>query len=145
MAIHLVDVNILIALAWPSQEHHRIVSDWFASAAENGWATCPLTQCGFVRISSNPKFIPNAVSPLEAVSLLREMTSHRKHSFWPDAMQIMDAEYFGRFNITGHRQITDAYLLGLTILNGGKFVTLDRGVASLVKSSTDRAHVVIID
>jgi hypothetical protein len=104
-----------------------------------------VTQCGFVRISSNPKVIRSAVSPLEAVSMLQEMSNHKNHVFWPDTLGLADTKYFGRFNITGYRQITDAYLLGLAILNGGKLVTLDRGIASLVKSPTDRQNVLIIE
>jgi toxin-antitoxin system PIN domain toxin len=144
MPIHLLDVNILIALAWPIQEHHKIATDWFMAPSQNGWATCPMTQCGFVRISSNPKFIPSAVSPFEAVSLLQEMMNHKNHVFWPDTLSVADTKYFGRFNITGHRQITDAHLLELTIRNGGKLATMDRGIESQLKSPTDRQNLVII-
>ena len=70
MAVALLDINVLVALAWPNHEHHDISHRWFAAHAAAGWATCPLIQCGFVRISSNPKIIANAVKPDDAIALL---------------------------------------------------------------------------
>jgi len=79
-----LDVNMLIALAWPSHIHHGPAHAWFAANAVRGWATCPLTQCGFVRISSNPGIIPEAVTPQAALDLLRQIVANKHHAFWPD-------------------------------------------------------------
>ena len=144
MAIHLLDVNVLVALAWRTHEHHQVAADWFANAADDGWATCPMTQCGFVRISSNPKIIHKAVSPMQAVALLQEMLKNKNHVFWEENISLTDTKYFGRFTITGHRQITDAYLLELAIRNGGRIATLDRGIPLLANSPADRESVVLI-
>ncbi len=131
MKIGLLDVNMLIALAWPSHVHHRQAQDWFVKHAPHGWATCPLTQCAFVRISSNPKIIPDAVTPREALALLEQTVRMSTHRFWPDDATILDPHVPSAL-LVGHRQVTDAYLLGLAIRQGGRLVTLDRGVAALL-------------
>jgi toxin-antitoxin system PIN domain toxin len=122
---------MLIALAWPSHVHHREAHAWFAANRSAGWATCPLTQCAFVRVSSNPRIIPEAVTPIEALALLKEMVSLEHHVFWPDDVPFHDGPAPTKL-LAGHRQVTDAYLLGLSIRRKGKLVTLDRGVAALL-------------
>ena len=128
----LLDINLLIALAWPSHVHHRPAHAWFAANASSGWATCPLTQCGFVRISSNPKIIPEAVAPQQALSLLEEIVNHPHHVFWPEDVPLVGEEAVPTQLRFGHRQVTVAYLLALAIHNQGRLATLDRGIAGLV-------------
>ena len=129
--VSLLDVNMMIALAWPSHVHHRAAHAWFAKNASQGWATCPLTQCGFVRISSNAKIIPEAVTPRDALALLNEIVKQATHSFWEDDIGILD-EHIPSEYLVGHRQITDAYLLGLAIRHRSRLVTLDRGLSALL-------------
>lgn len=131
MSVGLLDVNMLVALAWPSHVHHRQAHAWFAVNQSAGWATCPLTECAFVRVSSNPKIVPEAVTPAEALALLREMISLKHHVFWPDDIPFHRAPVPTEL-LAGHRQVTDAYLLGLCIRHKGKLVTLDRNVAALL-------------
>ncbi|MFO7534619.1 MAG: TA system VapC family ribonuclease toxin [Kiritimatiellia bacterium] len=143
MKVSLLDVNMLIALAWPSHVHHRQAHGWFSQNAARGWATCPLTQCAFVRISSNPKIIPEAVMPAEALALLRQMVGLKTHTFWKDEIGILDKSVPSAL-LVGHRQITDAYLLGLAIRHDGRLVTLDGGVADLLPPGSphrDALHV----
>jgi uncharacterized protein len=128
----LLDVNVLIAMAWPTHRAHAKVRDWLGRHANDGWATCPLTQSAFVRILSNPAFSPNALTPADALALLRANLQHSAHRFWPDEISLIDAlERFSK-RLSGHRQVTDAYLLGLAIHKKGKFVTMDRGVQALL-------------
>ena len=144
MSVGLLDVNVLIALAWPSHVHHRHAHAWFAANQSTGWATCPFTQCAFVRVSSNSRIIPEAVTPMAALALLREMVSLPHHSFWPDDVPFCK-ETVPTELLVSHGQITDAYLLGLSIRNRGKLVTLDRGVAALLpKESPHRAALEIL-
>ena len=142
MSVGLLDVNMLIALAWPSHVHHREAHAWFAANRSGGWATCPLTQCAFVRVSSNPKIIPEAVTPMEALALLKEMVSLEHHVFWPDDVPF-DRELAPTELLVGHRQVTDAYLLGLSIRHKGKLVTLDRSVAALLPPRS--AHLDVLE
>lgn len=143
MKVGLPDVNMLIALAWPSHVHHHDAQAWFVEQASTGWATCPLTQCGFVRISSNAKIIPEAVAPREALSLLGEIVRHKNHVFWPDDIGIVDPHVPSSF-LVGHRQVTDAYLLGLAIHRGGRLVTLDAGISSLLPTRSPHREALCI-
>jgi uncharacterized protein len=141
VSVGLLDVNVLIALAWPSHVHHGPAHRWFAANQSAGWATCPLTQCAFVRVSSNPKIIPEAVEPLEALALLKQVVSHAHHVFWADDLALHDATVATEF-LVGHRQVIDAYLVGLAIHHQGKLVTLDRGVTALLpRGSPNRSGV----
>jgi len=126
----LLDTNVLIALVWPSHSAHLRAQHWFAKNATQGWATCPMTQCGFVRVSSNPAFSPQAPSSAEALALLRANLNHPAHSFWPDDLDLRPTSNFAAEHLTGHQQVTDAYLLSLAIRHQGKLATLDRGIAA---------------
>ena len=144
MTVNLLDVNMLIALAWPSHVHHEVALDWFTKNVSTGWASCPLTQCAFVRISSNPKIIPEAVTPREALALLGEIVSQPTHTFWQDDIEVLD-EHVPTSFLVGHRQVTDAYLLGLAIQNNGRLVTLDNGISSLLPTRSphrDALHII---
>lgn len=136
--IGLLDVNMLIALAWPSHVHHRHAQAWFSAHASAGWATCPATQCAFIRISANRKIIPEAVTPQEALSLLRQVVALKSHTFWADDISILDDAVPASL-LVGHRQVTDAYLLGLAIHRGGRLVTLDAGLSSLLPPGSPHA------
>lgn len=130
----LLDLNVLVALVWPSHVHHENAHRWFAEERHGPWATCPLTQCGLVRISSNPGIIPEAVSCDQALQLLQVMTGHPDHVFWPDDLDLSQTEVSLPW-ITGHRQVVDAYLIGLADRNDGELVTLDRRLKNSVASS----------
>ena len=138
---YLLDTNLLIALLWPSHERHDLVLKWFTRHRAKGWATCPLTQAGFVRIVSNPAFSRDAVQPREAIHVLSANTAAKDHAFWPDDVPFAEAVAFAGVRLVGHQQVTDAYLLGLAIRRGGVLVTLDHHIAVLtaLKSSERKA------
>lgn len=136
MKPYLLDTNLLIALLWPSHVHHGLTLRWFARHRGKGWATCPLTEIGFVRIVSNPAFSRDAVTPREAASLLSANTAARDHQFWPDALPFVDAAAAAGLRLVGHQQVTDAYLLGLALEHGGALATLDDRIAALIGSRT---------
>lgn len=132
MTAFLLDVNVLVALMWPAHESHAHVQDWFARHARRGWATSPLTQAAFVRLVSNPAFSPDAVGPQEAINLLAANLRHRHHRFWADDLTLAEATKRFRGKLVGHRQISDAYLLGLAIHRKGKLATMDRAILALL-------------
>ncbi|NUM55079.1 MAG: VapC toxin family PIN domain ribonuclease [Candidatus Hydrogenedentes bacterium] len=142
MSVALLDVNVLLALAWPSHVHNRYARTWFKSHRSAQWATCPLTQCAFIRISSNPKILAEACDPADAIALLRRFTSLDNHVFWSDAVPLTAPAVPAEL-LVGHRQVVDAYLLGLASHFGGKFVTFDRAVSALVP--TDSPHQQILE
>lgn len=131
MTAYLLDVSVLVALAWPEHNHHSIARGWFLRESAKGWATCPLVEAGFVRILSNPSFSRKSVSVAEAVEALRTSLADKSHQFWPDSINFPEASELLATPITGHQQITDAYLVALAIRRKGKLATLGRGVARL--------------
>jgi toxin-antitoxin system PIN domain toxin len=143
--ISLLDVNVLVALAWPNHVHHEVAHRWFRKARSEGWATCPLTQTGFVRVSSNDRVLPGARSPIEAITLLEKMTRVPGHVFWSDDTSICASRFVSRKRLVGYRQVADAHLLALALRRGGRLATFDRGVLEIVPDSipADRAACVI--
>ena len=143
---YLLDTNLLIALLWPSHERHGLAVKWFTRHRAKGWATCPFTQAGFVRIVSNPAFSRDAVQPREAIQILSANTASKDHALWTDEVPLADAVAFAGLRLMGHQQVTDAYLLGLAIRRGGVLATLDQRIASLTepKSAERRALEIIV-
>jgi uncharacterized protein len=141
----LLDVNVLVALLWPPHEAHARAQRWFAHNAHQGWATCAMTETGFVRIVSNPAFSQRAVSPRDALQVLSGSLNHPAHRFWTEDIGITEAlAHFGR-RVLGHQQITDAYLLGLAIHKKGRLATLDAGLPSLLpEPSVARTRLVLL-
>jgi toxin-antitoxin system PIN domain toxin len=131
-AVFLLDFNVLIAMAWPTHRAHEKVQAWLARHARAAWATCPLTQIGFVRILSNPAFSPNALTAAHALALLNANIGHPGHRFWADDISFIKALALLNLRLAGHQQTTDAYLLGLAIHKKGKLATMDRAVLTLL-------------
>ena len=126
----LLDLNLLTALFWPSHEHHAVAHDWFNQRRVDKWATCPLTQLGFVRLVSNPAFSRDALSVRDALTLLLKNLEHPGHVFWSadrDAASLTPMVP----SLRGHQQVTDAYLLALAHHHGGLVATFDRGLGDL--------------
>jgi toxin-antitoxin system PIN domain toxin len=127
----LLDLNVLVALLWPAHEHHQAAHRWFGGRGGAPWATCALTQLGFVRVVSNPAFSRDALSPSAAIALLAENLKHPAHEFWFDRLQVPGAVRRFEGALTGHRQFTDAYLLALAAKRRAMLATFDRGVRAL--------------
>lgn len=145
--IALLDVNVLVALAWPNHVHHDLALDWFKNVQSAGWATCPLTESGFVRISSNRRAVPEAKTPQEAILLLRQVVALPHHHFLSDDISMARTQHVEGRRLVGHRQVTDAHLLALALRHEARLATLDRGVTDLVPRGVDplRAVVVLTD
>lgn len=126
----LLDVNTLVALAWDSHVHHHAARAWFAAKSADGWATCPVTESGFVRVSSNPKVLPSFIAVEAArgvLSVLRDVGGHR---FLANDVSLTDVDVPP---IAGHRQVTDAQLLTLARRHGTRLVTFDAGIVALAE------------
>jgi toxin-antitoxin system PIN domain toxin len=133
MSASLLDVNVLVALFWPAHQHHRRAQAWFVKSGAAGWATCAATQAGFVRTVSNPAATPEAVSPAEALELLSYNLRHPAHEFWPMDLGLAEGVARSGLRVVGHRQIADAYLLGLAAARKSRLVTFDRGLGEAPK------------
>lgn len=141
--IALLDVNVLVALAWPSHVHHDAAHAWFSGQRTIGWATCPITEAGFVRISSNPAVVRQTVSPGEAVALLRSLKRQESHSFWSRGISMCDLQDDILERIQGYRQVTDALLLATAIQNQGQLATLDNGLTRLTTDGNSESVCII--
>jgi toxin-antitoxin system PIN domain toxin len=143
MSRALLDVNVLLALLDSDHVDHLRSRRWLETEIDNGWASCAVTQNGFVRIVSQPRY-PSPISPAQALDLLGHACATPHHEFWPCDVSVLDANTVDRERIHGPRQVTDAYLLALAVAHGGRFVTFDR---SVVRSAVPRAtadHLVVL-
>jgi toxin-antitoxin system PIN domain toxin len=135
--VPLLDVNVLIALAWPNHVHHRPARHWFDRQHRRGWATTPVTETGFVRVSSNRAVIRPPTSPAVALDLLRRMTSLPGHAFWPDDVALVTAGTGDPDRIATHRDVTDAHLLALAERHRGRLATFDARMRHLIGEHDD--------
>jgi toxin-antitoxin system PIN domain toxin len=126
--VSLLDVNVLVALFDPDHVHHDLAHDWFADHRAAGWATCAVTENGFARVVSNPRYQPDAPRPSAVLDQLRKFCASGGHHFWADSVSLRDAALFNLAHARGHRQLTDVYLLGLARRMGGRLATFDRGI-----------------
>jgi toxin-antitoxin system PIN domain toxin len=140
----LLDVNVLVALLWPDHEAYDRAQEWFGRKARSGWATCPFTQAGFVRIVSNPSFSAHAVTPTEATRLLTENLEFPGHTFWKDEITFAEAVQPFQLRLKGHQQVSDAYLLGLAMHQRGKLATFDKKIGALLSKNTDWNYLEVI-
>jgi uncharacterized protein len=120
----LLDVNVLIALLDADHIHHTRATTWLSENIEAGWASCAITQNGCVRIMSQPGY-PNALPAARVAQRLREATGTEHHRFVAGDLSLLDAEHFDTDQLLGHRQVTDAFLLGLALAHGLRFATFD--------------------
>lgn len=118
----LLDVNVLLALFDEDHVHHDRARDWLVAHASDGWASCPLTENGFVRILSQPAY-PGSVSVATALGMLAGARRDPSHEFWPADLSLVDQVEASL--VHGHRQVTDLYLTALAASRGGRFVTFD--------------------
>ena len=124
----LLDVNVLIALLDQDHASHARAMAWFQAHAQTGWASCPLTQNGCVRIMSHAGY-PNALSTRDVMARLSEATRHQSHAFWADSVSLLDSNVVNATRIHGPKQLTDIYLLALAVANEGRLVTFDKTIA----------------
>ena len=137
------DVNILIALVDNRHTHHQRASDWFDNNHRQGWVTCPITQNGCLRIVSQPRY-SNQMSIADAMRRLSDLTGAIGHQFIHDDISLLTPGVIDISAVSGHRQLTDVYLLALAVAHDLRFVTLDRGVSMEAVSGADDTHLAVI-
>lgn len=120
----LLDVNVLLALAWPNHQFHGPARRWFRARRHAGWSTCALTQLGFIRISSNPSYTQHAKTPHEAALLLTSMTTAPGHRYLEALPPPSDPPLVWQ-HVAGYRQTTDVYLAQVARHAGTKLATFD--------------------
>jgi toxin-antitoxin system PIN domain toxin len=139
----LLDVNVLIALLDQAHPHHETALAWLKTNIKHGWASCPITQNGCVRIMSQASY-PGARPVSQIIDRLNSALNHPSHEFWPDDASITDAKLFDATRIHGARQVTDAYLLGLAVRHGGRLATFDGGIALAAVKAASARHLITL-
>jgi toxin-antitoxin system PIN domain toxin len=139
----LLDINVLIALLDLDHAHHRRARNWLQREAASGWASCPLTENGCVRLMSQSKY-PNPVPAGEVINRLRDAAATSYHEFSPDDLSILDRAVVDNARILGPKQVTDVYLLALAVQHAGRFVTFDDAVPLSAVLRAEKQHLVIV-
>jgi toxin-antitoxin system PIN domain toxin len=139
----LLDVNVLVALLDGGHLHHGLAMDWLAAHARKGWASCPLTQNGCLRILSLSAY-PNPQPPARVAERLAAATADRSHAFWPDSLSLLEPQRLRWEHVLSTRHITDVYLLALAVQNDGSLVTFDRSLAVAAVPGAQKKHLVVL-
>lgn len=129
------DVNLLMALFWENHEHHSQSRSWFKSVS--AFATCPVGQLGFARVSSHP-LLGYGLTPEVAFGVLRQFIADPRHEFISDDLSCADRVLRTEL-MAGANQITDRYLVALARQHGFSLATFDE---SLAKSFADETGLV---
>lgn len=123
--MNLLDVNLLVALCDADHIHHRPAARWFRSHRAEGWATCPLTENGLLRVMGHQRYPAGPGSPEAVRPLLQTLRSMPGHVFWEDSISITDNSAFPSLHGVTSKHLTDLYLLALCVTKGSSFATLD--------------------
>lgn len=142
----LLDVNVILALLDIDHVFHSTAHKWWKKTKDFGWASCPMTENGVVRIMSQPSYAaPDQYSPADAISWLNGFASDTNYEFWPDNLSLLDENYFDTSRVLGPKQLSDIYLLGLAASKGGRLVTFDRKITSVAVRGATEENIVVID
>ncbi|MDR1768650.1 MAG: PIN domain-containing protein [Propionibacteriaceae bacterium] len=132
---HLLDANVLVALALPHHVHHEAAHRWLNSLTRpDTWLTTGVTEAAFLRLLMNPQVVGASVNFLTAVGQLSAMKQAAPvpHEFLPDsttlAAPVLDAETLGKV-VVGKAQVTDFHLLNLAAAAGAQLATFDAKLA----------------
>ena len=138
----LLDVNVLLALFDADHVDHRTARSWLESDIEHGWASCAITQNGFVRVLTQERY-PSPVSAAEAIGRLRRATHTPHHRYLPCDVSLVDEGLLAD-RIHGSRQVTDVYLLALALAHGCRLVTFDRTIPRSAVPGTGPEHLLTL-
>lgn len=141
--IALLDVNVLVALFDAAHQHHVTAKEWLHRHIRHRWASCPITQNGFVRVLSQPSY-SHPVPVVQAMTMLAGALTSPHHEFWPDDFSIAEEKGIDRTRIHGPRQLTDIYLLAQAVRRGGRFVTFDRAIPLSAVAGASGANLVAL-
>lgn len=145
MSVVLLDVNVLVALFDEEHVNYEDAHRWFGRNRRHGWATCPLTVNGCIRILSNPTYPNLKTTPDDMVGRLKSLCASTDHHFWPDSVSLLYDTLFLPAAIGVHQKITDAYLLGLAVRNHGRLATFDRAIPLRAVLDAGPGDVVLIE
>lgn len=126
--IALLDVDVLVALFDPTHLHHETAHVWLEGNRASGWATCPITENGFLRVVSHPDYPGRRVTASDALERLCAFADSEDHHFWPDSTSLRRGSRVDTRLLDGYDHVRGAYLLLLAVENEGRLVTFDTDV-----------------
>ncbi len=139
----LLDVNVLLALLDGDHVQHVTAREWFRAEVAAGWASCGVTQNGFVRIISQPRY-PSPVPAAQAIVRLATASAGPHHQFLPSSVSILDSGIVDPSRILSSRQITDVYLLALAVANDLLLVTFDQSIPLAAVNGASTADMLVL-
>jgi uncharacterized protein len=141
----LLDINVVIALLDTFHAFHDRAHAWWAANSIHGWASCPITENGVVRILSHPNYSQRQrFTPAEVISLLRTFAQSTRHQFWADDLSLFDAQIFTADRLLSSQQLTDQYLLALAVRYGGRLATFDQSIHHTAVRSVKSENLCVI-
>jgi toxin-antitoxin system PIN domain toxin len=141
----MLDVNVMIALLDPDHAFHERAHGWWAANETAGWASCPITENGVVRIMSNPGYSSaTRFAPSDLIGALRTFVRETDHEFWPADVSVRDERAILARRVHGARQVTDLYLLALSVHHGGRLATFDQSIPLSAVPSADDRHLTVV-
>lgn len=143
MTRSLLDVSVLVALLDADHVHHERAWTWWEAVGGSGWASCAITENGFVRVISQPRY-PSPLPVGQAVALLRATRAASDHRFWPCTVSVLEPAQVDVGRLHGASQVTDVYLLALAVRHGGRLVTFDRRLARSAVPGAGTEHLVVL-
>jgi hypothetical protein len=142
--INLLDVNVLVALFDGAHVHHEPAHEWFGRTRAEGWATCPLTENGFVRVISSAAYPGRRTTISDALERLRQFRQSGDYVFWADTLSLCEPALVDPIHIAGSKQVTDAYLLALAVKQSGRLATFDRSIPLTAVAGAESRHLTVI-
>lgn len=139
----LLDVNVLVALLDRQHVAHAWAHLWLSQHLAEGWASCPLTENGRLRVLTNPRY-PAPLLAADVLAKLETAKSSGHHEFWPDDVSVTDSTIVERSRFHGHQQVTDGYLLALAVKHAGRLVTFDTGIPADVVKNASADHLLVL-
>jgi uncharacterized protein len=139
----LLDVDVLVALLDGGHLHHGTATAWLSAHAASGWASCPLTQNGCLRILSLNSY-PNAQPMAVVAERLARATAGELHVFWPDSVSVLVPGVLRWDRVLTSRQITNAYLLALAASHDARLVTFEQGFSVEAVPSAAKKHLLTL-
>jgi len=144
VSVPLLDVNVLVALLDPAHPNHEDAHSWYSVQRKRGWATCPATIAGCIRVLSNLAYPSFQATASDVISHLRVLCSGAGHEFWSEGVSLLDEKLFRPEMIAGHQKITDIYLLGVAVHYRGRLATFDRAIPLKAVIGANSAHLVLL-
>lgn len=142
--VALLDVNVLVALFDPDHVHHEAAHAWFAPNRGVGWATCPITENGVVRVLSNPAYSAEPERPGALLARLRSFCASGGHVCWPDDVTLRGARVLRAGAALSYGTLTHVYLLALAVAHGGRLATFDRRIPVAAVAGAEKEHLEVI-